>query len=327
MGILGSLKSSGKKEEADSGEDVPDELPPLAEEALNKQEGREAPAQKKKETPAPDSLPPLNEPSDDVDEEKEKKEEQAKAPETEEPPDASHVSRDAGKAEEKEQSEKEEKEEEKETKQPEKEKEGFFSSVKKSPLKITQSEDLLGEMKEYWQERGIDVTEIKTLTEAKILSELKELFERLSSQESSWREYLKEMEKYRQLMKNTEVEIALSSSRIKKLKRELDEIRSLKEKLFKEQEVAHAPKSEISPDRFFHLKDGRQLKDIPELMNALKEMDDSLFNYYVNGEKNDFASWIEGVFNNHELAELLRRVKSRDDMLAVLEMFLNKNEE
>jgi hypothetical protein len=71
---------------------------------------------------------------------------------------------------------------------------------------------------------------------------------------------------------------------------------------------------EIQPEQYFWLKDGRALKSISELSKALKKMPKDIFLHHVNQEKNDFSSWISGVFGNLGLAEKIKDLKDAEDI-------------
>jgi hypothetical protein len=58
--------------------------------------------------------------------------------------------------------------------------------------------------------------------------------------------------------------------------------------------------------QYFVLLDGRRLGDIKELADALEDMADHIWSHHVNESKNDFATWIQDVFAEHELANRLR---------------------
>ncbi len=69
---------------------------------------------------------------------------------------------------------------------------------------------------------------------------------------------------------------------------------------------------EEAPEEFaFVLNDGRKLKSVQELTNSLETMSDDLFNYHVTDIKNDFANWIDDIFNESKLAEEMKKTKSR----------------
>ena len=64
------------------------------------------------------------------------------------------------------------------------------------------------------------------------------------------------------------------------------------------------------PEKNFWLCDGRALKSLKELAQALKAMDNKTWDYHVTSERNDFANWIEDVFGQKTLGAAIRRSKS-----------------
>lgn len=79
---------------------------------------------------------------------------------------------------------------------------------------------------------------------------------------------------------------------------------------------------ELTEEEYFRLCDGSTLKSLEELKKALSTMPDDTFNYHVNNEKNDFANWISGVFQNENLAEEIRKAKSKKEIIELLEAAL-----
>ncbi|MBI2144651.1 hypothetical protein HYU17_05930 [Candidatus Woesearchaeota archaeon] len=78
-------------------------------------------------------------------------------------------------------------------------------------------------------------------------------------------------------------------------------------------------------DKKFVLKDGRLLKDMVELANALEYMSDDVFSHHVNNFKNDFKTWVEDVFSEKELAAEMHKAKTKADMqLALLRHIVKK---
>ena len=68
--------------------------------------------------------------------------------------------------------------------------------------------------------------------------------------------------------------------------------------------------SDVDPEKAFWLSDGRMLKNLRELASAFETMEDSVWDYHVTAEKNDFANWIENVFGQTQLGASIRKVKS-----------------
>ena len=80
-------------------------------------------------------------------------------------------------------------------------------------------------------------------------------------------------------------------------------------------------------DICFWVNDGRVLKNLNELCDALMNMSDETFAYHVNDEKNDFAKWVDEVLNDPELAKKLKKCKNPSSMLKTVGMHLKKNYE
>ena len=69
----------------------------------------------------------------------------------------------------------------------------------------------------------------------------------------------------------------------------------------------------------FFLCDGREIKNVAELIALLPEMDDTVFFYHVREERNDFANWLKDVFNEREVADKIARTASQSGMKKVLD--------
>ncbi len=70
-------------------------------------------------------------------------------------------------------------------------------------------------------------------------------------------------------------------------------------------------KASIKPDLYFVLADGKPIKNLLELVDALDDISDDTFMSHVNECKNDFSAWISNVFGEHELAKLVGKLKTR----------------
>lgn len=60
----------------------------------------------------------------------------------------------------------------------------------------------------------------------------------------------------------------------------------------------------------FWTTDGVVLKSLDELAVAFGSMDDTVFFYHVNKDKNDFATWVEHVLHDATCATALRKCKT-----------------
>ena len=68
--------------------------------------------------------------------------------------------------------------------------------------------------------------------------------------------------------------------------------------------------ADVDLEKAFWLADGRALRNLRQLAEEFEKMEDSVWDYHVTAEKNDFANWVEGVFGQHQLGAALRKVKS-----------------
>ncbi|MBU0472160.1 MAG: DUF87 domain-containing protein [Nanoarchaeota archaeon] len=75
----------------------------------------------------------------------------------------------------------------------------------------------------------------------------------------------------------------------------------------------------LSPDEYFRLSSGRELKSVFDLVDYLRNINDDEFKQYVNDNKNDFANWIRGVFHNDRLADKISVVKEKDELIGALQ--------
>lgn len=69
---------------------------------------------------------------------------------------------------------------------------------------------------------------------------------------------------------------------------------------------------ECDPGKYFKCIDGSTLKSIGEFVEAMEWMSDDVFYYHVNDDNNDFANWIQSVFNDKEIADLIRHSRTKE---------------
>jgi hypothetical protein len=80
----------------------------------------------------------------------------------------------------------------------------------------------------------------------------------------------------------------------------------------------------IGEDKWFYFAGGKVAKSIEELMLRLKEINSEEFVFHVNGAKNDFANWIEGVFQITDLADEVRHVMEKKETVLLLKRYLHR---
>jgi hypothetical protein len=79
---------------------------------------------------------------------------------------------------------------------------------------------------------------------------------------------------------------------------------------------------QVPEGKEFQLVSGEILKSLDDLSEAINLIDPEVFQHHVNPEKNDFATWVEGVFGEHELAHQLREHPTPLRMMVSIEKFL-----
>lgn len=77
-------------------------------------------------------------------------------------------------------------------------------------------------------------------------------------------------------------------------------------------------------DQCFWTTDGQILKSLEDLVFAFGSMDETVFVYHANEEKNDFAEWVEHVLTDAACAEDLRKTTSQKHAHTVAKKHLKK---
>ncbi len=73
--------------------------------------------------------------------------------------------------------------------------------------------------------------------------------------------------------------------------------------------------SDVNPEHSFWVSDGSILKNINDLLSALKKMKKNVFRAHVNKEKNDFANWINDIIKDERLAKEISKIKEKRKIL------------
>lgn len=79
-----------------------------------------------------------------------------------------------------------------------------------------------------------------------------------------------------------------------------------------------------SDEHCFWTTDGSVLKSLEELVFAFGSMDETVFVYHADGQKNDFAEWVEHVLQDAACAKELRRADSPKTAHKVAKKHLKK---
>jgi len=69
--------------------------------------------------------------------------------------------------------------------------------------------------------------------------------------------------------------------------------------------------SDVPEEHNFWCNNGSVFKNLKELNNELKKMDDNTHDHHVNTERNDFSNWIKDIVQDEKLANELTKKKNR----------------
>lgn len=75
--------------------------------------------------------------------------------------------------------------------------------------------------------------------------------------------------------------------------------------------VAQKLIAQVPEDKKFWCRDGRALKNLQELDDALREMSEETFQHHLNESKNDFRNWAADVIGDEKLARDLAAATDR----------------
>jgi predicted metal-dependent HD superfamily phosphohydrolase len=75
---------------------------------------------------------------------------------------------------------------------------------------------------------------------------------------------------------------------------------------------------DVSVEKRFWCHDGRYLKNLEELKDALKQMTDEVFQYHSNADKTDFSNWVSDVIGDRKLSQDLLKSASHAEAAKVV---------
>jgi hypothetical protein len=68
---------------------------------------------------------------------------------------------------------------------------------------------------------------------------------------------------------------------------------------------------DVPDGKHFWCQDGKVVKNLKELEEALDDMGDETFHYHSGEGRNDFSNWVRDVVGDEKLANDLSKAKSR----------------
>lgn len=84
------------------------------------------------------------------------------------------------------------------------------------------------------------------------------------------------------------------------------------------------PFENVPEEKAFWVSDGKYVKNLCELAEALDKMKEKTFKFHVNKKKNDFSEWIRNVIEDEKLADEVARLVMKDKIQIVLQRYLIK---
>jgi hypothetical protein len=90
-------------------------------------------------------------------------------------------------------------------------------------------------------------------------------------------------------------------------------------------ESSNEKRDEAEPELALWLSNGLTVKNLKELSTALKKIKIREFREHVNDERNDIAEWVREVLNNDELADRIKKAKSKIQAAKYIESEIKRN--
>src|SRR3989344_2588805 len=171
------------------------------------------------------------------------------------------------------------------------------------------SQDMFQRMKEHYdvqehEEKGVFTGDEKELN-AKLLSKLEEMKE----VEAKWQVQKQILEEDKKFLLQRENEIKDKIEGLKRISKELKFHQN------------------VPPERYFVLKNKIVIRNVKEMIDILKVIDDATFSHHVNEYKNDFAEWVRFSVRDLRLAEKISGIRGRKGLITAVEDEIKKEEE
>ena len=75
----------------------------------------------------------------------------------------------------------------------------------------------------------------------------------------------------------------------------------------------------VPQDKVFWSNDGRVLRDMKDLVDALANISDQTFAYHANAIKNDFSNWVRSILEDDKLVSDLEQASNREQAAGIVE--------
>jgi hypothetical protein len=83
--------------------------------------------------------------------------------------------------------------------------------------------------------------------------------------------------------------------------------------------ISKIPQQIVPSEHAFVTYSNHTICSVPQLLSALKEIDDEEFGEFVSSQKNDFASWVRDAIGDSDFAEKLSHHTTRQGLISYLE--------
>ena len=185
---------------------------------------------------------------------------------------------------------------------------GFFSNILEHIKKHGGAKekllagDLFSRMGNYWEIRKHEIkTGIQLPAEKKLEEDLLSKLEELKNLEQKWQVQKLALEEDMKFIHERERDIQTKIKELKMVSNELSLFRNVK------------------PEEYFYVHNGIVLKSLHDLIDILEVIDEETFNFHVGNNKNDFSDWISHVFKDNNLADKIKNAKIKMEMIEILE--------
>lgn len=162
--------------------------------------------------------------------------------------------------------------------------------------------DLFSRMDNYWEIRRHEIKSgVKMPQEKKLEDDMLKKLEELKELEQKWQVQKLSLEEDLKFLHQREREIQIKIEELKLMSNELNLFRLVK------------------PEEYFHMNNGVVLKSLHDLIDILEVVDEETYHHHVNDYKNDFATWVLNIFKDKNLSMALKKARTRAAMIEALE--------